>query len=232
MPLFFDPLYLLFAIPGVLLTLYAQAKVRSTYAEAQALPAPVGMTGAQVATRLLDAAGLRGVDVEEGEGVLSDHYDPRDRTLRLSPAVYRGRTLAAFGIAAHEAGHALQHGTGYAPLKLRNGILGFAAVGGNLAWILLLAGLVLASAKLFLAGIILFSGTVLFQLFTLPVEFDASRRARQMLLDVGLVGPGEDREVGRVLKAAALTYVAATLTAVLTLAYYVVRFMGMTRDED
>jgi uncharacterized protein len=229
---FFDPLYFLFVGPALLLTLYAQAKVKSTYHRASGLPAPVAMNGAQVAQTILGSAGLGRVDIEQGHGFLSDHYDPRSKTLRLSPDVYHGTSLAAFGIAAHEAGHALQHGQGYAPLKLRNGILGFAALGGNLSWILLMLGLVLMSQKLFLAGIVLFSGTVLFQLFTLPVELDASRRARRHLLDLGLVGQGEDREVGRVLRAAALTYVAATLTAVLSLAYYVLQFVGMShRDE-
>jgi Zn-dependent membrane protease YugP len=232
MPFVFDPLYLVFMLPGLLLTLYAQWKVKSAYSEAQLVPAPVGMTGAEVAARILRSSGVSGVGIEEGQGFLSDHYDPTARVLRLSPDVYHGQSLAAFGIAAHEAGHALQHGQGYLPLKFRTGILGFAALGGNLSWILLMAGLFLASAQLFLAGIVLFSGTVLFQLVTLPVEFDASSRARRLLRELNLVGPSEDREVGRVLNAAALTYVAATLTALLTLAYYVLQFMSLNSREE
>lgn len=232
LPFVFDPLYLLFTLPALLLTIYAQWKVKSAYHHAAEVPAPVGLTGAQVAAHILRHSGVGGVGVEEGQGFLSDHYDPTTRTLRLSPDVYHGRSLAAFGIAAHEAGHALQHGQGYAPLQLRNGILGFAALGGNLSWILLALGLFLASSKLFLAGIVLFSGTVLFQLITLPVEFDASARARRLLRELGLVGPTEDREVKRVLGAAALTYVAATLTAVLTLAYYVLQYSSMSQREE
>lgn len=226
---FFDPLYLLFVAPAVLLALYAQLKVKSTYHAAAALPAPVGLTGAQVAARILGASGVEGVRVEEGEGFLSDHYDPTSRALRLSPDVFRGRSLAAFGIAAHEAGHALQHATGYAPLNVRNGLVSLAALGGNLSWVLLAIGAALASAQLFLAGIVVFSATVLFQLVNLPVEFDASARARRLLLELGLVGREEDREVGRVLSAAALTYVAATLSAILTLLYYVFQFMALSQ---
>lgn len=232
MPFVFDPLYLVFMLPGLLLTLYAQWKVKSAYAEAQLVPAPVGLTGAEVAARILRSSGVSGVGIEEGHGFLSDHYDPTARVLRLSPDVYHGQSLAAFGIAAHEAGHALQHGQGYLPLKFRTGLLAFAALGGNLSWILLMAGLFLASAQLFLAGIVLFSGTVLFQLVTLPVEFDASSRARRLLRELNLVGAVEDREVGRVLNAAALTYVAATLTALLTLAYYVLQFMSLNSREE
>lgn len=231
MPLVFDPMYFVFVAPALLLAAWAQARVKSTYHQAQALPAPVGMSGAEVAARILRSSGVD-AHVEPGEGFLSDHYDPTTRTLRLSPDVYAGHDLAAFGIAAHEAGHALQHGQGYAPLRFRNGLVSLAALGGNLSWIVLTIGLVLASAQMMLAGILLFSGTVLFQLVNLPVEFDASRRARRHLLELGLVGPQEDREVGRVLRAAAWTYVAATLSAVLTLAYFVFQYLAMGRREE
>jgi Zn-dependent membrane protease YugP len=229
----FDPMYFVFVAPAMLLALYAQARVKSTYHAAAALPAPAGFTGAQVAERILGAGGLRGVHVEQGQGFLSDHYDPTERVLRLSPDVYQGRSLAAFGIAAHEAGHALQHAQDYAPLKVRNGLVSMASFGGGLSWILLGIGAVMASAQLLLAGIVLFSATVAFQLVNLPVELDASKRARRQLLDLGLVGPQEDREVGRVLSAAALTYIAATLSAALTLLYYVFQFMAVSnRDES
>lgn len=228
----FDPLYLLFLAPAILLTLYAQARVQSTYARARELPAPVGANGAQVAREILLRSGVQGVAIEESHGFLSDHYDPTTRTLRLSPDVFHGRSLAAFGVAAHEAGHALQHGRGYAPLRLRNGLVTLAGLGGNFSWILLVVGMLLASAQLFLAGIVLFSGTVAFQLVNLPVELDASRRARRLLVDLGLVRAGDDAEVGRVLNAAALTYIAATLTSLLTLAYYVLQFLSLTQAEQ
>ena len=227
----FDPLYLVFVGPALLLTLFAQARIKWAFARAQELPAPVGLTGAQVAAHILRSSGVEGVGVEAGQGWLSDHYDPTTRVLRLSPEVYQGRTLAAFGIAAHEAGHAIQHGQGYAPLKLRNGLVSLASLGGNFSMILFLVGMLLASAQLFLIGIVLFSATVLFQLVNLPVEFDASARARRLLLQLGLVGPTEDREVGKVLNAAALTYVAATLSAIMTLLYYVVQYLALAQRE-
>jgi len=228
----FDPTYFLFVGPAILLALYAQMKVRSAYAEAKRLPARSGVTGAAAAAEILRHAGLSGLKIEQAEGFLSDHYDPSSRTLRLSPEVYHGHSLAAVGIAAHEAGHALQHGEGYAPLKLRNGIVPLAALGGNASWILLAIGFALASAKLLLLGIILFSLTVLFQLVNLPVEFDASRRARSLLGSLGIVSGSEDRDVKRVLSAAALTYVAATLSSILTLLYYLMHYSALTGSSD
>jgi Zn-dependent membrane protease YugP len=225
--MFFDPIYFLFVAPAMLLALYAQARVQSTVRAAQAMPAPVPMNGAQVAARILSESGVEGVHVEETRGFLSDHYDPTTRTLRLSPDIYEGRSLAAFGIAAHEAGHALQHGQGYAPLRFRNGLVSFATLGSNLSWLVLAIGVAMASAQLLLAGIVLFSGSVLFQLVNLPVELNASSRARAKLLELGLVGAQEDREVGRVLHAAALTYVAATVSSLLTLAYFVFQYAAL-----
>lgn len=227
----FDPMYFVIVGPAILLAIWAQAKVHGAYARAREVPASSGLTGAQVAARILARSGVNGVGVEPVEGMLSDHYDPHTRTLRLSHDVYHGRSLAALGVAAHEAGHALQHGSGYLPLKLRNGIVPLAAIGGNLSWILLLVGFLLASAKLVLAGILLFSATTFFQIVNLPVEFDASRRARELLVSLGLIHPAEDGEVKRVLSAAAMTYVAATLTSVLTLLYYVLHYQGLTRDD-
>lgn len=228
----FDPLYLLFVGPALLLTMIAQARVTSAFHRAKELPAPVGLTGAQVAAELLRRSGVPGVAIEPAQGFLSDHYDPTHRRLRLSPDVYEGRSLAAFGVAAHEAGHAIQHGQGYAPLRFRNGLVAFASLGGWASWVVLLAGIVLMSAKLFLVGIVLFSGTVLFQLVNLPVEFDASRRARRLLQELGLVRGEDDREVGKVLNAAALTYVAATLTSLMTLIYYVIQYLSLSRHEE
>ena len=190
-----------------------------------------GYTGAQTAETILVRYGRTPVRLEVAEGFLSDHYDPGQKVLRLSPEVFGGRSLAALGIAAHEAGHALQDATGYPLLKLRNGIVPLAAWGGNLSWILIVLGFALASVNLVLIGIAAFSLTVVFQLVNLPVEFDASRRAREVLRSLGLIAPGEEPVVRRVLSAAALTYVAATLTSLLTLVYYLFR-AGVFGSQD
>jgi hypothetical protein len=171
------------------------------------------------------------------QGFLSDHYDPRHKVLRLSPEVYGGRSLASLGIAAHEAGHAIQDARRYAPLVIRNGLVPLASVGGGLSWVIIIAGFVLAGLNralgesLILVGIGAFSLTVIFQLVNLPVEFDASRRARAALVDGGLVTAEEDGYVKKVLDAAALTYVAATLSSVLTLLYFLFR-AGLLGGRD
>jgi Zn-dependent membrane protease YugP len=219
----FDPMYFLFLAPGMLLALWAQWRVKSAYAEASKVPARSGYTGAQAAHALMESAGVHGVQIEPVEGFLSDHYVPGQKVLRLSPDVYSGHSLAALGIAAHESGHALQDAGRYPLLVLRNLLVPLAGLGSNLSWILLMIGFVLASIHLILVGIVLFSATVVFQLVNLPVEFDASRRARQILLSNGLIAADEDYYVKKVLDAAALTYVAATLTAVLTLLYFLFR---------
>jgi uncharacterized protein len=232
--MFFDPLYLLFMLPGMLLAAWAQLKVQSAFHEAKQIRAASGASGAEAAAVIIKQAGLQGVAIEPSDGFMSDHYDPRARVLRLSPDVYGGHSLAALGVAAHEAGHALQHATGYPLMGLRNAIVPLASVGGNLTWILILAGFFLQSFNLILAGIAAFSLTVIFQLINLPVEFDASRRAKILLGDLGLVRPNEAPEVRRVLSAAAMTYVAATLTALLNLLYFLVRFgvIGGRRNDD
>src|SRR5262245_26443220 len=209
----FDPYYFLFLAPGILLALWAQWRVKSTYAEASQVPASSGYAGAQAAGALLHSAGINGVAIEPVEGFLSDHYSPGEKVLRLSADVYTGRSLAALGIAAHESGHAMQDAQNYPLLVWRNALVPLANFGSNAAWLIMLVGFLLASAQLVLAGIIAFSLTVLFQLVNLPVEFDASRRARLALVGSGLITPDEDHTVGKVLNAAALTYVAATLTS-------------------
>jgi Zn-dependent membrane protease YugP len=181
------------------------------------------LSGAEAAQVLLHSAGIDQVRIEMTPGMLSDHYSPAEKALRLSPEVYSGRNLAALGIAAHEAGHALQDAQGYAPLVVRNLMVPLASFGSSAAWIIIALGFALHLAGLIYIGIAAFSLTVLFQLVNLPVEFDASRRARQQLLAAGLIHPAEEAEVARVLNAAALTYVAATLTAILTLLYFLVR---------
>jgi uncharacterized protein len=221
--MWFDPYYLLIIAPGLLLAMYAQYKVKSAFARGSQIATQRGRTGRDVAQAILDAYGIRDVRIEPVQGYLSDHYDPRKKVLRLSPDVYSGRSVAAAGVAAHEVGHALQHARGYTPLAIRNAIVPVASFGSNAAFIIIVAGFLLQFQFLLVAGCALFSMVVLFQLVNLPVEFNASSRARQVLLTNGLVTQQEDREVGRVLNAAAMTYVAATLTAVLTLLYYLWR---------
>jgi uncharacterized protein len=228
----FDPFYFVFLAPALLLSAWASWKVHHAYAVAREIPPSSGLTGAQAAEVILARYGMTPVRVEAAEGVLSDHYDPRQKILRLSPDVYAGRSLAALGIAAHEAGHAHQDATGYPLLAFRNGIVPLAVWGGNLSWILLILGFALTSMNLILIGIAAFSLTVVFQIVTLPVEFDASRRARQGLTALGLVTPREEPVVRQVLSAAALTYVAATLTSVLTLLYYLYRAGLFGHDRE
>jgi Zn-dependent membrane protease YugP len=229
--MFFDPLYFVILAPAMLLGAWAAMRVRSTYAQASQVPASSGVTGAEAAQMILEAHDIRNVGVEESHGgQLSDHYDPKHKVLRLSPDVFHGRSVASLGIAAHEAGHAVQDAVHYAPLKIRNGIVPLAGIGSNFSWLLLIAGMVMGGARsdlgswLVWAGIGLFGTVVLFQLINLPVEFDASRRARDLLQKAHLVAPGpEAGAMSKVLSAAALTYVAATLTAILTLAYFLIR---------
>ncbi len=229
--MFFDPVYFLFLAPAMILAAIAQMKVKSAYHHAAAIPVRSGLTGAQAARQILDDNGLHDVEIELHQGTMTDHYDPRHKVLRLSPHVYKGRSVASLGIAAHEAGHALQDGTGYAPLALRNGIVPMASMGGSLGMILLIAGMFLQMTGLVWLGIIFFSATVVFQLVNLPVEFDASARAKRILFEEGMVDAGERDEVRRVLSAAALTYVAATLTAILTLLYFLYRSGLLSGDR-
>jgi Zn-dependent membrane protease YugP len=230
--MWFDPLYFLFLLPGILLAMWAQWRVQSAYAEASQIPTRSGYSGAEAADALLRRAGVPGVQIEPTQGFLSDHYVPGEKVLRLSPDVYSGRSLAAVGIAAHESGHALQDASRYPLLVMRNGLVPLAGLGSNLSWIVIVAGFLLHLAGLIYAGIALFSLVVLFQLVNLPVEFDASRRARLALIDAELITPDEAVTVKRVLDAAALTYVAATLTSVLTLLYFLDRsgLLGGRRD--
>jgi Zn-dependent membrane protease YugP len=220
----FDPYYFLYLAPAILLGLWAQARVHSAFAEAAQVRAP--MSGAQAARMVLDSAGLSDVQIEPIQGFLSDHYDPRSKVLRLSPQVYQTPSMAAVGIAAHEAGHALQDAKHYAPLVVRNLVVPFASFGGGISTILIVIGAVVASVQLIWLGIAAFSAVVFFQLVNLPVEFDASRRAKIQLAELGIVSGQDQVYVSRVLDAAAWTYVAGTLQAVMTLLYFVIRFGG------
>jgi uncharacterized protein len=232
-PFSFD--YLIWIAPALLLGLWAQWKVRSTYAQAAEVPAR--LSGAAAARHILDAAGLQNVSIEPIAGQLTDHYDPRDKVLRLSQGVFGSNSAAAVGIAAHEAGHALQDAHRYAPLVVRNLAVPLANFGSGFGMLLLFAGIALTytqmaqySGPLILAGIIGFGCVAAFQLVNLPVEFDASNRAKQLLVSHGIVGNQEMTYVNSVLNAAAWTYVAATLQSVLTLLYYVSMFTGGDRD--
>lgn len=226
---YIDPRYFLFVGPALLLALWAQARVRSAFGKYSEVPLGTGYRGAEVASRVLASAGVEGVTIEPHKGWLSDHYDPRSRTLRLSEANYDGRSLAAAAVAAHEAGHAIQHAVRYLPLELRSLYVPAASAGSWLAFPMIFLGAILSFQPLINIGVALFGALVLFQLINLPVEFDASRRARKVLDASGIiVSADEEKGVRSVLGAAALTYVAATLQAVLTLLYYlyVLGFFG------
>ncbi len=215
-PFFFDPTFIIL-IPGIILAGYAQMKVQSTFNKYLKVRAESGYTGAQVARELLDRAGLHDVRIEMTRGTLSDHYDPRQKVLRLSPQVYQSNSLASIGVAAHETGHALQHDQGYLPLQLRANLVPFAQFGSSLAFPLLLLGIFLQTSSLVYVGIYLFSAAVLFQVVTLPVEFNASNRAIAQLESHGFISRAEVGPTKKVLSAAALTYLAAALMAVLNL---------------
>lgn len=234
-----DPMYFVFVGPAILLALWAQWKVKHAFAEASQVGTRSGLTGAQAAREILHYQGLDDVGVERTEGFLGDHYDPRANVLRLSPAVHDSNSMAAVGIAAHEAGHAIQKAVGYGPLAIRNALVPLASTGSWLSVLVIMAGFILmsmtktvdevtgavqyggAGQTLAIIGIILFGAVVVFQLVNLPVEFDASRRAKALIVEHGMVTQAEMGPVNKVLNAAAMTYVAATLSAVMTMLYYV-----------
>ncbi len=222
--MFFDPMYFLYIAPALILAFWAQMRLKATYAAAQKMPAPI--SGAAAARHILDSAGLNQIAVEQVPGHLSDHYDPRDKVLRLSGEVYGSRTLAAVGIAAHEAGHAIQDARNYAPLVVRNIAVPAAGFGSKASVVLLILGMIMQTPALIYLGIGMFGCFVVFQIVNLPVEFNASTRAKAELVTLGIVNDEQLVYVNRVLNAAALTYVAATLQSILTLLYYISRFTG------
>jgi Zn-dependent membrane protease YugP len=228
----FDPLYLIIVGPAMVLAVWAQMKVKGAYGKWSQVGASSRMSGAQAAQRMLQHAGVREVQIEPVQGFLSDHYDPRSRKLRLSPGVYQSNSVAAMGIACHEAGHALQHANGYTPLALRNAIVPVASIGSWIAWPMIMLGLFLQMQQLALLGVIAFAVLVLFQLITLPVEFDASNRAKRQIMSLGIIqSQGEAKGVSAVLDAAAMTYVAATITAMAQLLYFALR-LGLFGRRD
>ena len=225
----FDPTYLLLII-GMLLSLAASAKMKSTFATYKKIRSASGLTGAETAQRVLRAAGITDVQVVPISGSLTDHYDPRTKKVCLSEDVYNRTSLAAVGVAAHECGHAVQHAVNYAPLNLRSAIVPVANIGSTLSWPLFLAGLIFSIRPLLSVGIVLFSLAVLFQLITLPVEFNASSRALQMLGSTGILGVEENAGARKVLTAAALTYVAALAASILQLLRLIILAGGRNRD--
>lgn len=233
-PMFFDPMYLLFSLPALVLGFWAQWKVTAAFNRYTQERTRSGLTGAEVARRVLAFNGLHHVRVEPVEGFLSDHYDPRSKVLRLSPNVYHSPSAAAAGVAAHEAGHAIQDAQGYLALQVRSLMVPAVSIGswmGPIVFILGILMLPVVGTSLAWLGVLMFAGVAAFALVTLPVEFDASRRAKQALAAQGLVMPGEMMSIKQVLDAAALTYVAGAVSAISTLLYYVFLLTGMRSEE-
>ena len=230
---YFDPTYILIII-GVIITMIASSKMNSTFRRYSRVRCHCGLTGSQAAERILNQAGIYDVSVERVSGNLTDHYDPKNKVLRLSDATYGSDSIAAIGVAAHECGHAIQHQKNYVPLTLRTAIVPVANIGSTLAWPLILIGLFFnrsTGAMLINLGILCFSFAVLFQLVTLPVEFNASRRALHILGEQGILSDSELPYTRKVLKAAALTYVASAAAAILQLLRLVLLFGGRNRDD-
>ncbi|HZS41534.1 MAG TPA: zinc metallopeptidase [Polyangia bacterium] len=221
--MFFDPQYFLFVVPGLLLSMFAAWYVRSTFRRYSQVPLARGLTGAQAAEAVLRGAGVYDVRIEATSGFLSDHYDPREKVLRLSADVYGGRSVAAAGVAAHEAGHAIQHARGYGLMTVRQALVMPARIGSQLSFFVIVIGLALHAMGVAWFGVLLFSAIFLFELVTLPVEVNASTRARQRLESAGLVTAQDAEGVHRVLRAAALTYVAALVSTALQLLYFITR---------
>ena len=229
----FDPTYLLFAAPGFVLALVAQLLTKSTFSKYSHVPSGRGLTGAQAARMMLQQNGITDVEIVAHEGFLTDHYDPRSKTLRLSEAVYASNSLSAVGVACHEAGHALQHAHGYAMLGLRTALVPATNFGSTLSYLFIMVGFLLSAPSMITVGALLFSLLVVFALVTLPVEWDASHRAKLAMVSSGLVTGEEAKGAAAVLNAAFLTYVASAVSALLTLLYYLMRagLLGGRRSD-
>ena len=227
---YYDPTYMLIVI-SVLISLFAQFLVNSRFSKYSRVRSRSGMTGAQAAERILQSQGIYDVAIQRVSGKLTDHYDPRNKTLNLSDAVYASTSVAAVGVAAHECGHAIQHARGYAPLSFRSALVPVANIGSQLSWLFIILGIFFGgSHTLIMIGILMFSAAVLFQLVTLPVEFNASGRALKLLSETGILQKDEVSDTRKVLSAAALTYVAAAATSVLQLLRLLRLFGGNDRD--
>jgi Zn-dependent membrane protease YugP len=230
---FFDPLYLIIIAPGLLLSLWASFRVKSAFNKYSKVRSARGLTGAEAAGEMLRYAGLSDVKIVPTSGILSDNYNPLTKTLSLSEEVYGSNSIAAVGVATHEAGHALQHANHYAPMWIRSALVPTASIGSGIGYFVMVMGLIFHSLNMVLAGAILFSCVLLFQLVTLPVEFDASHRAKVKIVEDGIITAQEREGVDRVLNAAALTYVAAAISTLLTLLYFLMRagLLGGRRDD-
>jgi len=226
-----DPLYWMMMAPVFVLSLFATIKVKSTFNKYSKIASSSGMQASEVAAQILRRNGISDVTVTETGGFLSDHYDPRKKVVRLSPGVFGSNSIAAIGVAAHETGHAVQHAKSYTPLILRNTIVPVAQFGSSFAWIAIILGFILGFMGLVKFGILLFSAVVFFQLVTLPVEFNASSRAKEMLASYGLLSQAELVGVRKVLSAAAMTYVAAAASSIMTLLYFLMR-AGLLGGRD
>ncbi|HLR74838.1 MAG TPA: zinc metallopeptidase [Virgibacillus sp.] len=218
--------YLIYFAVILIIPLWAQAKVRSAYNKYSKVPTSTQMTGAEVARKILDDNGLFDVNIEQTKGVLSDHYDPRKKVVRLSKDIYHGRSMASSAVAAHEVGHAIQDEEEYAFLNFRSALFPVANLGSNMSFILIIAGLLMGLNNLILFGITFMAAAVLFQFVTLPVEFNASSRAMDQLVATGIITNNEERDTKKVLNAAALTYVAAALVALLELMRFILIFLS------
>lgn len=228
---YFDPLYFVFFIPGLLFSMWASFKTKSAFNKYSKVRSLTGLTGAEAAQRLLDFAGIHDVEVVRARGFLSDHYNPLTKKLALSDPVYDQPSLSAIGVACHEAGHAIQHKVGYFPLKIRSALVPTAGIGSKLGYFVLIAGLLMQNMTIGLIGVGLIGLVLVFQLVTLPVEFDATARAKELAFSQGLVIEQERKGMGAVLNAAALTYVAAATATALTLVYYLIR-LGVLGGRD
>jgi Zn-dependent membrane protease YugP len=229
--MYFDPVYLIFMIPALILAGIASAMTKGTFSKYSKVMASTRLTGAQAARRMLDMNGLQNVEIRQVRGFLSDHYNPMNKTLNLSPDVYSSPSLSSIGVACHEAGHALQHAKGYFPLKLRSAMVPVTQFSSYGSYIFIVLGMLMHSMAMAKFGVILFSIGFLFALITLPVEWDASARAKRQMVEVGIVQPSEANDAGKVLNAAFLTYVAAAISALLTLLYYLMR-LGLLGGGD
>ena len=227
----FDPMYFVFLAPGLALSLYATWKTKSTFSKYSKIGSQKRMTGAQAAALMLQRNGIDDVKIEHTNGWLSDHYDPRKKVLRLSNDVYSSHSLSAIGVACHEAGHAMQDANGYAMLNLRSALVPVTNFSSIFSYIVMIGGFLLQFRGLILVGVCLFSVGVVFTLVTLPVEWDASRRAKIAIDEVGMLSPEESRHASKVLNAAFLTYLAAAITSLLTLLYYLFRLGILGGDE-
>lgn len=229
----FDPAYLLFMLPAFALSMWASWKTKSAFKKYSEVPARRGLTGAEAAQILLERAGISDVRIERAHGFLSDHYNPVTKSLALSEPVYASRSIAAIGVATHEAGHAIQHARHYSPLWLRSALVPTAGIGSSVGYFVMVGGLMLSSTNMVIVGALLFSAVLLFQVVTLPVEFDASNRAKALVVEYGIVSASEREGIDRVLNAAALTYVAAAVSTLMTLLYFLMRagLLGGRSDD-